>query len=880
MSTVGHPGTDDLRVHSSALSVNSPVTSPAGEPTLQVAHTRQPALVWLEVRGFRAFGTVARRLDLDAPLVVIQANNSHGKTSLAEAVEFLITGASSRRDLFGAALAEFHDSLRNAHLPAGDEDVYVAAGVRGANGTVYEVRRQMIGDFAHGSPCQSTLTVDGQVVADLSTVGLPISDPKVNAPVLLQHTLRYVLATQPKDRVTFFKALLDLTDLDQLRTSIAAVKAQLGAIPLGPALRAVAALGSTGPDVATGLAALRVSELDDDAARQTVQALLLRCAEVHTGLTSTDLPALATDLAALATSQQEKVFALTPFRARAAAPAPPPEVDTSAYVQALEQADREAAALVPVLGALLRVPAYAVLQEATDCPVCATPQALTPERMQVLREQLRRTEQVDRAVASVERALISSRSELERLPAAITAAVPTAARWGTEQVQSAVATLESLDLQRAPLDEALRTAAAVAAAAEQCGPLLVAFASSVREAETAVSRRQDLPAPDPARHEDLTAALQLLAQARELHEEAVRELSAIVTPAAQVRAITPGLTQLRAVVEQAGSLVTELRNQAGHRSAVERLERADRVLVQAIMVVLDARFEQMSEAISTWWTTVRPQEELVSFAGVQRRASGQKYINLRANLRAGAYAEPVQRDAVGVYSDSQLNALGLATFLARAQLLAAPFLFLDDPIPGSDSDHRVTFADNTLSALIEGGHQVILTTFDTELAGSAANLHRHRSPITYQLTLQDPVEGTEPVLTSDVFTNHMSTARDSLAITSSRGRRISCGHLRDAVERLAKQIIATNKTAAGEPCTVAEAFPQMGAKNLSDALPHVRGFALAPDEPGRWNEFISNLNPGNHDDKLPSTATLNQLLRNLSKISRAHNAKWDSGLLR
>ena len=135
--------------------------------------------------------------------------------------------------------------------------------------------------------------------------------------------------------------------------------------------------------------------------------------------------------------------------------------------------------------------------------------------------------------------------------------------------------------------------------------------------------------------------------------------------------------------------------------------------------------------------------------------------------------------------------------------------------------------------------------------------------------------------TSDTFINHMSAARDSLAVTSAQGRRVTCGHLRDAVERLAKQIIATNKADMGEPCTVADAFHRVKAKNLGDALPHVRGFALSPDEPGRWNEFASNLNPGNHDDSnLPSTATLNQLLRNLSKIAKDHDAHWSGGLRR
>lgn len=120
-----------------------------------------PVLVWLEVRGFRAFGTEPRRLDLDAPLPVVHGRNSQGKSSLAEALEFLLTGRSSSRDLLGGAKATYHESLRDVHLPAGDQAVWVAADLRGGDGQVHEVRRELVCDFAQGTECESQLLVDG-----------------------------------------------------------------------------------------------------------------------------------------------------------------------------------------------------------------------------------------------------------------------------------------------------------------------------------------------------------------------------------------------------------------------------------------------------------------------------------------------------------------------------------------------------------------------------------------------------------------------------------------------------------------------------------------------------------------------------------------------
>ena len=101
-------------------------------------------LLSVEVRGFRAFGTEPTPFDFSVPITVVHAGNSQGKTSLAEALEFLISGRSSRRDLLGGAKAEYHDSLRNAHMPAEDERVYVEAVVRTEDGKKHDVRRELV----------------------------------------------------------------------------------------------------------------------------------------------------------------------------------------------------------------------------------------------------------------------------------------------------------------------------------------------------------------------------------------------------------------------------------------------------------------------------------------------------------------------------------------------------------------------------------------------------------------------------------------------------------------------------------------------------------------------------------------------------------------
>jgi hypothetical protein len=837
-----------------------------------------PALTWLEIRGFRAFGAQARRLQLDAPLVVIHASNSQGKTSLAEALEFLISGCSSRRDLLGGAKAEYHNSLRNAHLPDGDDRVYVAAGVRGPDGVVHEVRRELLGDFAAGSDCRSRLLIDGEQRPDLAAVGLPATDPPMSTPVLLQHTLRYVLSTEPKQRVIFFKALLTLTDLDELRARVGLARARLEGAAPGPGLQALAALSRT------PLAAFAKQLQQPDAGRsgtpvaaEDVEAVVLKAGGELTGSMSTDLATLADDLATAAAQQRNDAFPLLAFTPARPVPEDPGPLDLSEYGQALAQADRTAATLAPVIEAVLAVPEYRNLTgQPADCPVCATPAALTPARIQALREQTRCSGAANTAAAAALSRTRQLRAVADQLAESLPRTAAGASGWTAARIEDAADAMATLGLPRRLLDEALEAAARTAEAAGNCLRAARRWSDVLRDAEGLLQRRADVPA-DAGTHTGLTAALGELRAARAASDAAAAALSTQVVPAVDARAATPGLTELRAVVDRARQLPSELQAEAARAARIGRLQAAEKALETATSRVLDRRFEQMSDAISRWWLTVRP-EELVGFGGVQRRAGGRLFVNLTAALRSDLHSTPVERDALGVYSDSQLNALGLATFLARAQLLDLPLLVLDDPIPGSDGDHRLTFAQHTLDALLGDGRQVILTTFDHKLADLAATLHAHREHLTYELTLTDPLAGTEPTQTSDAFSRFMLEAEDTINSPTPQGRRAACGSYRSAAERLAKQIIATGRTHAGQPCSVSDV--ERGAKVLGELVPLVREFALDSAEKGQWTSFGKILNPGNHDDEVPATAALKVVRGNLRAIAKAHGKRWPGGLIR
>lgn len=833
-------------------------------------------IVSLEVRGFRAFGATAAHFALDAPLTVAHGGNSQGKTSLAEAVEFLLSGRSSRRELLGGAKAEYNDSLRNAHLPDGDTDVYVEAMVRTPDGTLHRARRVLTCDFGRGAECESQLLLDGQEVADLSTVGLLLADPPVRAPVLLQHILRHALSTEPKQRVAYFKSLLSLSDLDLLRDRVSEARKGLEREVDGPWLQRVSSLPPELADAQAHLAAIAAKPPSGEIGLADALAAALR--EAASAATGETYEAITDAKAGLEQRARTKAEALFPLAQFVTVPMPQVELlqpDLGAYRENLASVETEMARLLPLFAAVLSVDVLSEVAEPQDCPVCATPGALTPERIERLRAELARASNLDQAAAEALRAVDTAGVGLNVFADLVRTGLPAAATMSETQVDELAARLEGWGVTPHVLRGAVETAGELSAAVQA----LVTSERQLREELGALQQaieRREAPLGLDGAYEGMSAALNEVRETHGRHVRAAARLEEAVTPAIAERAQIDDHRQLLTLLDGVNGLAEDIREAAARRGALGRARAAEKALQDASSELLDARFAEMSDKIKSWWLTIRP-DELVDFMGARPRAGGARFVNLTAALHADAGGTPVVRDALGVYSDSQLNALGLSIFLARAELLDSPVVVLDDPIPGSDPDHRLTFVQNTIAQLLDAGVQVVLTTYDGKLADWAMSNHDHRGLIGYELNLSDPRLGTVPTQTSDMFSRMMLDAEDNLNAPTARGRRAACGSYRSAAERLAKQVIATGRTAGGTLCSVADVDAE--AATLGDLVPLVRGFALDNAEKGQWSTFAKVLNPGNHDDDVPATTELKVVRGNLRKIAKTHREHWPNGLM-
>lgn len=854
---------------------------------------------YLEVCGFRSFGTAAQRLDLTASLAVVHADNSQGKTSLAEAVEFLYTGATTRRLLLGGSPSEFQDALRNVHLPPTSR-VYVELGLEDQGGGVRVVRRDLTCDYRGASDCTSILTVDGTRVESVTIAGLPLSDPPLAAPVLLEHTLRYAVSAKPGDRSDYFKAVLEVADLDVVRAEITALIAEREAVPRHRLLSALKD-AATEPLFAAALAPLR--RTGEPAAVEA--ALRTAC---HAAAPPPDATAALEPLAEAAErlrralqARQGDVLPIgdlhsPPPSAGAATvtdggsdPAQVPSEPADQLLQAAGQygdrvaaVDAATAEVLPLLQAALRVDWVSGVddQHPAQCPLCLTPDALTAVRIATIRSELADQQQLSAASAQMQERVRALAEEAQRTARAAAQAVPAAGRWDPAARDARAAAAVRLGAAEGQLESVLARADELAALAESVHVVqdrgqqelaaLLGHAGRLRELpaehiDAAVKALRELSAmtrPMSALHAQLTSAAE--------------PLLAVVRPQLEAGSDTAGWSSVTELACRPAEVAGALTEHTLRASATGRLRQAAKEIDLAVQTVLDRRLLKMGNEVGRWWGLLRP-DELTTFDAIARRGTGRKYLDVTAALAPQPAVAGVVRNALAILSNSQLNALGLSAFLARCRLLSTPLIVLDDPIPGSDREHRSTFATDVVAALLHGGQQVLVTTHDSELARHLHISHQHLGVDEFKASLVDPRTGTQVLRTGDDFERLMLDASSQMHSPLHANRRAAGNSLRIAAERLAKHVTVAGRRRAGD---AQAALGDYDNKNLKTLRPLASQHAIKPNEPGRWQKLALTLNDADHDTlDPPLPADLKQCYAALRDLKRQH-IQNDAGLMR
>lgn len=843
---------------------------------------------YIEIAGFRSYGTDSQRITFSSDLAVIHADNSQGKTSFAEAVEFLFAGTISRRQLGGGSPADFQDSLRNAHLDQ-EEAVYVELGLSDSDNdndndkVEHVLRRTLLSDYEGARDCTSLLTLDGVTVDGVRAAGLTLSDPPLQAPVLLEHSLRYAVSAKPGDRSDYFKAVVEISDLDTVRSEIAAAVVERESQASDPLAIAAASLMSE-PPFALTLTLDRARSLSD------VTLTLISTLNALVPPAEDEVPgphplraAIARASAALA-SRQNSVIPLGDMQVSSGDQfSDRLESDSSvsaaaAYNRLLGTVNKTVAETIPLLKAALGVESAVSVTPGhpTDCPLCETPDALTAERVAVIRSQVADREGLTSATDKVGLALNRQVQELTTIERATKAAVPRMAAWDAQSIAAHTAAFDALGTEGVNIRSTVAAASALSAAARVVEQAVIPRLTVLSKAQQRVVSHEPIDADFAAALEATQTAVEAsLTEYGTALEIARSESQRVLDDAGELLAQqtdTEGWDSLLSLARDPYNLWRAFEKKRIADAATSRLKAAQREVESAVRAVLDRKLLLMADSVRKWWSLMRP-DELTAFENISRRGAGNRYLDLTATLVPDESGTGVSRNALAVLSNSQLNALGLATFLARSELLASPAVLLDDPVPGSDREHRLTFAGPVIDALLDGGRQVIIATHDAELARTIQTLHQHRGIDEFGAVLVDPRQGTRITRSGDDFEQLMLNAKSQMGSPLEENRRSAGNSLRIAAERLAKHILVDMRLKGGD---TAAALSDYDNRNLAHLRPLVLEHVVKSNEPGQWQTLSRVLNNADHDAPPPQPAELRTTHDMLRDIKKSHGVSTAS----
>jgi len=257
-------------------------------------------LLNLTIRNFRGFGVAGSSIRLDGDLLLFFGPNGFGKTSFAEAIEWLFYGTTKRRQQGDSySRSEYAGSFANVH---GGHPTEVEASVRLNGRDVLICRRMTPGE-------KSTTLVDGAAA--------PFSSMNINPieavyPVVAQHGLQTFIHSKPKDRRDAICAALGLDELTALKNALDSARTSFQRMPPRSVNEARRELIQNAQVLAqlseTSALALRWRQapLQVDLANDI--AALLRASEALTGHTSTNVEEALTALRQRRLSASRAVF--------------------------------------------------------------------------------------------------------------------------------------------------------------------------------------------------------------------------------------------------------------------------------------------------------------------------------------------------------------------------------------------------------------------------------------------------------------------------------------------------------------------------------------------------------------------------------------------
>jgi len=223
---------------------------------------------------------------------------------------------------------------------------------------------------------------------------------------------------------------------------------------------------------------------------------------------------------------------------------------------------------------------------------------------------------------------------------------------------------------------------------------------------------------------DIIAGLESVVTAARRYRDSLRAVEAAVGAVARVDPVYSLREAWLACFESVAAIAADLRWEQAKRRAQKDLEVIRDAFMEYRKQFLESRRTSFNQGIEAVWNALRA-DQYSSFSKLHiPPPSGKGFpveIEVKAMLDDGQQKKEV--DALRVFSESQVNALGIAAFITRSKLLGHRMLIFDDPVQSMDEEHFQTFAQDVLTHVLSDGFQVIVLTYNDMFARDVSHYH-------------------------------------------------------------------------------------------------------------------------------------------------------------
>ncbi|MDH5561892.1 MAG: AAA family ATPase, partial [Deltaproteobacteria bacterium] len=647
---------------------------------------------------FRAFGSNQPIL-LSKELNVFYGNNGTGKSSLAEAVEWLFFGYTRRRikgDQYSKR--EYKGSYINKHCPL-DINPFVEVVMENEEGQQHILRRTIIVNNPNDpTDDEYLLEFDNREIDYLEHAGLVFTE--AHCPVVVQHGIQDFIHTRPIDRYRIISEALGLSQLVKFKDALESARKQLQSNPPDSVLNARRTLKKLSLDLGViGLTDLQHRWQNGSVDLDGDYSTIIKTAQNLIGGTTSDIPQIIKELEIKQELEMKRVFDISPFR-----PPSTLETNTEKLIATVQHVKSSYEELKKTTKQLLDVHFNEQLKELVEfqtrgyellekhdtnepwlCPFCKE-KTITNELLTQIKDNLQKHEGNHNTQSAYDKQLGKTQQDLTHLRQQFEALqIPHLKRENQ-------ATLTSVfDKEKGKLEEFLK-------GNQEIQALTLTANSSVKRTEDSIKLLKNSDALE-----------KILTSVDVLEKTLGKTFTALSNFSSGIKKYRTFFLNFEPVLikelsdEESVARYTALLNLFRERpnaNLVVRYQEFENQVLEARRKTDEHVLEKQTEVLSTqeqkilkWYETLSPNKN-VRFSGIE---PGKNLINLKAT----AFGEEL--NAAASMSQSQLNCLGLSIYIPSVLNEISPFNFIifDDPVQAMDDDHHEAFKNNVVKKLLE-----------------------------------------------------------------------------------------------------------------------------------------------------------------------------------